>query len=76
MPATQELGSDIGEIVGPPLLVDIPQTRYLAGGISVSEVYALIRAGRLRAVKLGRRTFIHRSSVEALVAGLPEVETS
>ena len=37
--------------------------------------YQQIRTGRLRAVKLGRRTLIMRADVEAWAASLPELRT-
>jgi excisionase family DNA binding protein len=39
------------------------------------KAYQEIRAGRLRAVKLGRRTLIMRADVEAWAASLPELRT-
>ncbi len=39
------------------------------------SAYRQIRTGKLRAVKLGRRTLILRSDAEAWAAALPELRT-
>lgn len=40
-----------------------------ATGLGVTTIYELIKAGRLRKVKIGTRTLIPRSSLEALLSG-------
>jgi excisionase family DNA binding protein len=39
------------------------------------KAYQQIRAGRLRAVKLGRKTLILRADADAWAASLPELRT-
>lgn len=51
-----------------PLAVRIPTAMQLIG-VRRSTVYALIRAGELRTVKLGRVTLITMSSLRQLVEG-------
>jgi excisionase family DNA binding protein len=41
-------------------------------GIGRSTVYDLIRSGRLRSIKIGRRRLVPRDAVEALIARLQE----
>ncbi len=40
--------------------------------ISRSKLYAEIRSGRLRIVKLGRRSFVSRADLEDYISGLRE----
>ena len=51
-----------------PLAVRIPTAMQLIG-VRRSTVYALIKAGELRTVKLGRATLITMSSLRRLVKG-------
>lgn len=55
------------------MLLSIEQT-IEALGISRPSVYALIRSGKLPAVRLGSRTFIRQKDLEQFVDGLPEIE--
>jgi excisionase family DNA binding protein len=41
-----------------------------------TTTYELINSGRLKAVKLGRRTYILRDSADELLASLPALETA
>jgi excisionase family DNA binding protein len=43
------------------------------GGIGRTTVYELIASGKLEAVKLGSRTLVTATSIEALLASLPRV---
>jgi excisionase family DNA binding protein len=45
-------------------------------GLSRSQVYELIYAGELRAVRSGRRILIPRDAAEEWFANLPEYEAS
>jgi excisionase family DNA binding protein len=45
-------------------------------GIGRTNAYQEIAAGRLRAVKVGRRTLITHDAAEAWLAALPEANTS
>ena len=45
-------------------------------GIGRTHAYQEIAAGRLRAVKVGRRTLIAHDAAEAWLAALPEIEQS
>ncbi len=51
-------------------LASIAMTQELLGGVSRQTVYNLIETGRLQRVKLGRRAFLTRASVDQLVAEL------
>ncbi len=53
-------------------LLSIQQVRLRAGGISRSKVYQLIRAGELKPVKIGRRTFVPETSWQAFVDRLTD----
>ena len=44
-------------------------------GIGRTHAYQEIAAGRLRAVKVGRRTLITHDAAEAWLAGLPELNS-
>jgi excisionase family DNA binding protein len=59
---------------------------HLTGALTIKELcdayrlcrekaYSEIRAGRLRAVKLGRKTLILRADAEVWAASLPELRT-
>lgn len=50
-----------------PLLVSIDGTGDELGGSGRTKVYELIKEHELTAVKIGRRTFVTRSSIEAYV---------
>lgn len=50
-----------------PFLLDFVAARAALGGIGRTTMYGLVNSGSLTAVKIGRRTFITRSSVEAYV---------
>lgn len=50
-----------------PSLLDIPATREALGGISRSKLYAMIWAGQIAPVKIGRRTMFSTQAVERIV---------
>jgi excisionase family DNA binding protein len=47
----------------------ISEARHRLGGVSRSTIYKLISEGRLRRVKIGRRTAITDESINALATG-------
>jgi predicted DNA-binding transcriptional regulator AlpA len=49
------------------LLVSVTETRPLLGGISRTTFYELIKAGYLKPVKIGRRTFLRIDSIRAFL---------
>ena len=49
----------------------VKEARLRAGGMSQSRFYEEINSGRLRAVKIGRRTFIRESDFLAWLSALP-----
>jgi hypothetical protein len=49
------------------LLNSFPEAMHKAGGISRSKLYQLIRAKELCRVKIGARSFITESSLQAFV---------
>lgn len=53
-----------------PLLHDEESARYMLGNVGRSKLFEEIQAGRLRAVKIGRRTFIAQAELERYVAAL------
>lgn len=57
------------------LLLDIPTTCRVLGGITEQELRARMRAGDITKVKIGRRAFALRSSVVAYVDRLVETQT-
>ncbi len=54
-------------------LVSIADAQARLAGITRREVYNRIKAGDLKAKKLGRRVGIYESSIDAYIAGLPEM---
>ncbi|MDT8333361.1 helix-turn-helix domain-containing protein [Roseomonas gilardii] len=53
-----------------PYSVTVKQAREMTG-LGNTTVYALIRDGRLKSVKLGKRTLILTDSIKALLAAAP-----
>jgi predicted DNA-binding transcriptional regulator AlpA len=53
----------------PDRLLHSPHETEILLGVSHAQVYRLIRAGRLVAVKIGARTGITRASIEAVASG-------
>lgn len=53
-----------------PLLRPIPEARMRLGGIGHTTIYNEIKAGRLRTVKIGGRTFIAEAELARYVAEL------
>jgi len=53
-----------------PRLLGVPDA-CRALGVGRSTLFAMLRAGRLPARKLGRRTLVEVAAIDALVAGLP-----
>ena len=54
------------------LLVPVPATCAALGGVSRTTIYALVNAGELVKVNIGRRGFITAESLNAYVARLAE----
>ena len=54
------------------LLVPIPETGAMLGGLSRVTVYDLVNKGHLVKVNIGRRGFITRASIEAYVDRLQQ----
>lgn len=46
------------------LLHPIPEARQLLGGISHTHFYKLVRKGRIKVTKLGRRSFVSHRELE------------
>lgn len=53
-----------------PLLHDVETTCRVLGGIGRSKLFELIKAGEIRAVKIGKRTFVAQAEIERFVAEL------
>ncbi len=65
--------ADVGVGAAPHSRRAFSVTQFCRGyGIGRTNAYAEIAAGRLRAVKLGRRTLISVDAAEAWLAALPE----
>lgn len=53
------------------LLLSIPQVGDALGGIARSYVYVLLSRGEIPTVKIGRRTMVRASDLDAYVKSLP-----
>jgi excisionase family DNA binding protein len=51
----------------PPEAVNVPTAGFMLGGITRGHVYRLIRAGKLKTVKLGRRRVVPVSAIRELL---------
>lgn len=49
------------------LLDSIPDTQLALGGLGRTHIYELVKSGDLKMVKIGRRSFVTRSSISAYV---------
>ena len=58
------------ESVNGPLLFSVPEARKQLGGISHSGFYVLVKRGLIRLTKIGRRSFVSRDELLAVVAAL------
>ncbi len=58
------------ESVDAPLLFSVPEARKQLGGISHSGFYVLVKRGLIRLTKIGRRSFVSRDELLAVVAAL------
>ncbi len=58
------------ESVNDPLLFSVPEARKQLGGISHSGFYVLVKRGLIRLTKIGRRSFVSRDELLAVVAAL------
>jgi excisionase family DNA binding protein len=57
-------------------LLDIEATQEQLGGLGRTTVFELIRAGKLRSVKVGKRRMIPQSQIDAYIAGLLDQPTA
>ena len=55
-----------------PLLIPIKEGRRLLGGIGNSKFYEEVAIGRLKLVKMGRRSFLTPGEIRRYVAALQE----
>jgi len=53
----------------------VEETRERLGGIGHSTFYELVKAGRIRTVKLGRRTFVMADEIDRFLATIQEGES-
>lgn len=67
-----ELQADLAKTPGGPIIWSVKETCEVMG-IGKTKLYALIRAGLIRAVKLGRNTKIYADSVHQYLKSLPGV---
>ena len=51
-------------------LYPIPEAQEQLGGLSRSKLYQLVKSGRLKLVKIGRRSFVTRDEITQFVASL------
>ncbi len=58
-----------GDDAGVPLAVDYSEAGRLLGGVSVSSIYRLVKAGRLQSVRVGAARRIPRSELQRFVDG-------
>ncbi len=66
-----DLSESIAAPEGLPRLIDINRASFELG-IGRTNLYALIGAGKLRTVKIGKRRFVPRDALEAFAAGLSD----
>ena len=59
---------------GPPLLFSIEDARRELGDIGKTTIFAMISAGQIEAVKVGRRTMVVGESCRAYVESLRRVK--
>ncbi|GAB3607947.1 hypothetical protein GCM10027414_00720 [Humibacter ginsengiterrae] len=58
-------------VATPPLMHPVyPDAALVLGGISRAKLYTEIKAGRIRVVKVGARSFITQAELERYVASL------
>jgi len=60
-------------ITEPPRCVRVEEAARLLN-VGRSTAYDLIRSGRLRSIKIGRRRLVPRDALDALIASLEEVD--
>ena len=53
------------------LLYPVPEARELLGDISHTKFYDLVRLGKIRLTKIGRRSFVTHAELERFVEELP-----
>lgn len=51
-------------------LLDVPSSRRMLGNVGNTLFYSLLRDQKIKAVKLGRRTFCKRSDLQAYLDSL------
>lgn len=70
-PADTAEGHHVKVRTGPitPMTVDVPNAAALIG-VSVQTIYRAVQRGQLARLKLGHRTLIRRSDLEAFLASL------
>lgn len=56
------------------MLNTIPQTKEKLG-LGVTKIYQLINENKLRAKKIGRRTFVSEEDIQAFIASLEDYPT-
>jgi excisionase family DNA binding protein len=54
------------------LLLTIASTQIALDGVGRTKLYELIKSGDIRVVKIGRRTYVPRTELEAYVARLSD----
>ncbi|WP_425309086.1 helix-turn-helix domain-containing protein [Ammonicoccus fulvus] len=52
------------------ILYSVPEGRHQMGDIGHTTFYELVKAGKIKIVKIGRRTFISHDEIERYVASL------
>lgn len=70
-PAASAEGDHVKARTSPitPMTVDVPNAAALMG-VSVQTIYRAVQRGQLTRLKLGHRTLIRRSDLEAFLASL------
>ncbi|MEC7702974.1 MAG: helix-turn-helix domain-containing protein [Pseudomonadota bacterium] len=56
-------------------LYSIPDVQEMLG-LGQTKIYELMHAGKLKAVKLGRKTLISKSSIDDFVSNLPSFKNN
>ena len=70
---TADKSSDEDDSSSGQLLNSVKKCRHLLGDIGNSKFYEEVAAGRLKLVKIGRRSFLTTDEIRRYVASLQEV---
>ena len=67
-------GVSTHQVLPERLLYTVGETKQLLGGLSHSWFYTLVKLGKIRLIKLGRRSYVHASEISRVARGEVRVE--